>query len=190
MHISDAMKNDSGAYPGNGVVGRELPAWFDVAQLQVESGALDVADRNLINSVRVAMPNGNYIVEGRLIDFGGSLCLSRLRARAEGCAVRLGESCGKVSVDLGGVAVADIQGVTRGLNSEEQEEWEQRAGGLWDVFCDGCSMNFESRVVQFVVAKSGFGDGWYPVFALKSGNDVVGLEVEFIKDGHELKNGH
>jgi len=43
MLLSDAMKTDTGVYPGAGVVGRERSTWYSVANLSVESGGLDVA---------------------------------------------------------------------------------------------------------------------------------------------------
>jgi hypothetical protein len=190
MLLSDAMKSDTGVYPGDGVVGREQTPWYSVATLTVESRGLDVADLGGANPVRIALPNGPYCIEGRLINFGGSLCLSRIRARAEGIEVRLGEKLGIVSVDLAHIEIADSEALKQGLTTQEVEELAELSGHFMSVICDICRLNFETKTVYFVVCQSGFGDGVYPVFALRRGNEVVGLEVEFIRDGHLLKDFH
>jgi hypothetical protein len=186
MLLSEAMKSDTGVYPGDGVVGRERPFWYDVATLAVETAGLDVTDLPGISGIRIPVSNGIYCVEARLIDFAGSLCLSRLRARAEGVDACLGEQRGVVPVDFGGITLSDFQALRHGLTVEEIYELEKLSGNLMDVFCDICQLNFESKAVRFVVCKSGFGDGTYPVFALNCGNEIVGLEIEFIKDGQIL----
>jgi hypothetical protein len=186
MLLSEAMKSDTGVYPGDGVVGRERPFWYGVATLAVETGGLDVTDLPGISGIRVPVPNGIYCVEARLIDFGGSLCLSRLRARADNVDPSLGEKRGVVPVDFGGITLSDFQALRNGLTVAEIWEMEGLSRSFMNVFCDICQLNFESKTVRFVVCKSGFGDGTYPVFALNSGTEIVGLEIEFIKDGRIL----
>lgn len=190
MLLSDAMKKDTGVYPGDGVIGRENSTWYSVATLPVTSGSLDVADILGTGRVGVPVPDGIYGIEARLIDFGGNLRLSRLRARADGANVSLGEKRGKVAVDFGHVKIADFQALRSGLSVQEVHELDELTLTFMNVFCDICQLNFESKSVCFVVCESGFGDGTYPVFALRSGDQIVGLEIEFIRDGHVLRHFH
>jgi len=83
MRLATAVRKDAGEYPGDGVVGRERAAWYSVANLRVASGGIEVADLGAVpgDSFRLRVPNGVYAVEARLIDFDGSLRVSRIRAR-------------------------------------------------------------------------------------------------------------
>jgi hypothetical protein len=186
MFLSEAMKKDTGVYSGDGVVGRERPIWYTVATLPVESGGLDVADLPQPSQVRVSLPNGIYCVEARLIDFGGGLRVSRLRARADVPNVTIGKQQGKVAVDFGHIKIADFRALENGLSPQEIEELAELCGSFMNVCCDICQLNFETKPVSFVVCTSGLGDGVYPVFALNHGDEIVGLEIEFIRDGRVL----
>ena len=187
MYISEAIRRNCGDHPGKGVVGHEREQWYDVAKLRVASGTLDIVDVCAFDFVRVEVPIGTYFLEARLIDFGGCLRISRLRARAEGAVVTLGPECGRVAVDLASVAVADFQDVRNGLTTAECEELDRLIARFSVVVCDVCELRFESKDVHFVVCQSGLGDGRYPVFALNSGGKSAGLEVEFIRDGYTLR---
>jgi hypothetical protein len=189
MLLSDTMKDDIGMYPGDGVVGQERPTWYEVGKLRVESGSLDIADLPLIEGVRITVPDGLYVVEARLIDFAGSLCLSRLRIRLDGVAAILGPKRGDLPIDLAHCHIADFQTMRNGLTADELDELNELALSFADVFCDLCSLNFETKSVAFVVCKTGFGDGTYSVYALRDQYRDVGLEVEFIKNGHVLNRG-
>jgi len=186
MLLSDAMKTSTGGYPDTGVAGRERPIWYSVASLPVESGTLDIDDLVGSSSVRISVPPGDYSVEARLIDFDGHLRISRLRARADGTEVQVGENRGRLVVEFGGVRIADLKSLKNGLTSQEIEELAQLSPNFANVTCDVCRLNFESKSVRFLVCRPGFGDGGYPVFALMRDDVVVGWEIEFIKDGYVL----
>lgn len=186
MQLSDAMKQDRRVDPVPGTVGRERPAWYTVATLRVDSGTLDVADLPGTGAVRVAVPNGLYLIEAKLIDFDGSLRLSRVRARIETTNPDMGAKQGMVAVDFGSIRIADFLAIQNGLTSQELQEFSELTCAFSKVSCDICRLNFESRSVYFVLCQSGFGDGTYPVSGLNRGAETVGLEVQFIKDGHVL----
>lgn len=191
MRLSSAIRKDTGVYPGDGVKGTERVTWYEVARLKVRTGGIDVADlgRMPADSVRLRVPNGNYVIEARLIDFDGSLCLSRVRARLEGIHPKLGRKRGSVAVDFAAIAIADFEYFRQTLDEDDLEELSENATEFMQVeFCEKCSMSFESGAAQFAVSKSGFGDGTYPVFALMQGKRAVGLEVELIRDGHVLRS--
>lgn len=93
------------------------------------------------------------------------------------------EEIGRVPVDAGMVCIFDfgyIENNMRGENGEYSEDWYQNMcnitlrsfHGEEGYDCD----TYEDRGV---VTPSGWGDGYYPVFVAKDGEDVVGIKVVF-----------
>jgi hypothetical protein len=186
------MRKDSGVYPGDGVVGRERSAWYLIGKLRVSSGFIEARDLGCISGpdgVGAMVPQGGYLAEARIIDFGGSLCVSRVRVRLETSAAVLGGEIGKISVDLAAVALADFRTISQKLSSEEFEELNDCASDCRRGVANVCKVKFEKLTAQFVACMSGFGDGTFPVFLLKSRGRRIGLEIEFIRDGHVLNEG-
>jgi hypothetical protein len=184
------MRKDTGVYPGNGVVGRERPQWYSVGKLPIISGRISVADLGAIpgpDAVCVRVPIGDHLVEARLIDFNGSLCLSRVRARDAGAKPSFGPQIGQVSVDFGAVAIADLDAIRATLTDDDEDDLAELTGEMMGRFGEIVHLKFGCRSVRFAVCQSGFGDGTFPVFALKAGRRVIGIEVEFICDGHILR---
>ena len=186
MNISEAMREDSGVYPGDGTIGREREEWYAVGTLNVGSGSLQVADLGGTSSIEVSLPAGGYRVDARLIDFGGSLCLSRIRLLLNRATATGEEKRGDVSVDFGGVVICDFQQIQDQLRPAELDEFDELLPAFMTTFCDMCQLNFESGKIEFVVCKAGFGDGTYPVLVLTSGGSSIGIEVGFIANGHVL----
>jgi hypothetical protein len=189
MRLTTATRKDTGVYPGDDVVGRERETWYDVSRVAVTSGGIDVADLGAFpaESLCLRVPKGEYAVEARLIDFAGSLCLSRVRVRPVDAAVSLGPKLGAIPVDFAAVAIGDFGAICSQLDEDEQEELNEDSGDFMQVdFCEPCRVKVGDKSIRFVVCKAGFGDGRYPVYRLKRRGKTVGFEVEFIRDGHVL----
>jgi len=191
MRLSAAVRKDTGVYPGDGVVGKERKTWYSVTTLKVRTGGIDIADLGMIpaHTLRIRVPNGDYLIEARLIDFGGSLCVSRVRARLKGVDPKVGKKRGMVPVDYAAIAIADFEYLRQTLDDSEQDEFNDAATEFMHVdFCEKCTISFGTGTAQIAVSKSGFGDGTYPVFALINRKGIIGLEVELIKDGYVLES--
>jgi hypothetical protein len=188
--LSTAIRRDKAVYPGNGVVGRERPTWYDVAQLNVTSGAIDIADLGAFpgdDSLCLRVPRGIYAVEARLIDFNGSLCVARVRVRPRKVIPTLGSKQGEIPVDFAAVAIGDIGSIRRKFDDDERDDLNEQSREFMQVeFCKTCRLKLGGKTVSFIVCKAGLGDGSYPIFALKSGRRTVGFEVQFLRDGHVL----
>jgi hypothetical protein len=190
MRLSAAMRRDTGVYPGDGAVGRERATWCSVGQLDVASGGIDIADLGAFpgdDSLRLRIPNGTYLIEARLIDFNGSLCISRVRVRPlKGTVVR-GRKRGQVSVDFGSIAIADFARIRCQLDDYDQDDLSEYARECDHAgSCQKYHLRIAGHTIHFIISKAGLGDGSYPVFSLLSRGRPAGLEVEFIRDGHEL----
>lgn len=175
------------ARPKDGSVGAERPIWYRVADLDVTSGMIDIADfASVLNdSFRMRVPRGTYQVEAKLVDFERCTRVSRLRAILAGSEFNLGSKCGEVSLDFAALAVADFESARKNLNEREQEKlnkWALRAIG--STVCAKRSLRFCTHAVSLVLCRAAFGDGTYPIFRIDERRRVVGFEVEFIPDGH------
>ncbi|MGA2230138.1 MAG: hypothetical protein ABSH22_04355 [Tepidisphaeraceae bacterium] len=190
MNLADVKWTGTGGHANNGTVGRERSEWYAVATLSVESGYLGVSDLFDSSFVGAEVQRGVYFVEARIIEFGGCLRISRLRASAGAENSSRGEIRGHVAVDGGCVMVADFKDIRASLTPAEVDEFAQLSSTFRFATCDICRLNFESKTIFFVLCESGFGDGRYPVYALNAEDRCVGIEVEFIKDGPMFQCKH
>lgn len=123
-----------------------------------------------------ALGTGTYDLLLRVMTDSNERRISRLRFVKKGRAVRLGEVIGEVSVDGGAVSVFDVDPIV-GCDPEVLQELEDRII-LTDL--KGLLRCFTFGPTTIAMIRSGYGDGSYPVFALRDGGDLVGVEVEFV----------
>jgi hypothetical protein len=186
MRLAAAIRKTRRTTLRNGTVGKESPCWYEVTRLTVTSGGIDIADVGGVNdSFRLRVQNGLYAIEVKLIDFGGALRVSRIRARPDKTICELGRKCAEIPIDFAAIAIADIGAVRKTLDDDELEELADAARSLMNAeFCQKMAVAVGSRKLNLVVCQSGFGDGTYPAFLLKSKRRIVGFEMEFLRDGH------
>ena len=183
------MRADSGIYPPNGAVGRERRLWYQVARLKISSGILEVCDLGFVptSSFRFRVPNGSYVIEAKLINFAGSLCVSRVRACLSDIRPTLGRKRGNINVDFSAVAIGDFQSVRATLDQAEQQELNRQVRGyMVATSCKLRTVKVSARSIRLVVCRTAEGDGSYPVFSLYHRGRCVGLEMEFFRNGHVL----
>jgi hypothetical protein len=190
MRLKAALNRDRNVYSGEGVVGHERPTWYEIGKVTVNSGSLCIVDLGTIPSgddgVRIKVPNGSYLIEARLIDFDGSFCLFRARARLVGSTPTLGARAGEVGVDFACVAIGDFDAIEAGINDDDRSELSNLSLDLMETVGEVVRHACSTKSIRFAVCKSGVGDGTYTVFQLRSGRKIVGLEAEFLRDGHVL----
>jgi hypothetical protein len=102
--------------------------------------------------------------------------ISRLRIIAPSCQPTLAESIGHVSVDGGAVSLFDVDPIV-GCDPEVLMDLEDRVAG---TVMKGPVKFFSFGPTRVAMIQSGYGDGTYPMFALRDGENLVGLEVEFL----------
>lgn len=173
------------ARPIGGSIGVVRPIWYRIADLEVTSGVIEIADLGSIlnDSFSLRVVPGKYQIEARLIDFDRCAKVSRVRAVLAGAEFNRGK-CGEVSLDFAGVAVGDFESVRKNLNDQQQEnlnKWALRAIGT--TVCSKRSKRIGTHVVSMVLCRAALGDGTYPIFRINQRGRAVGFEVEFIPDG-------
>lgn len=160
--------------------------WLPHSEFELRGGRLQILDIQMTGNdgegvILDAQP-GIYMIEVRVLTDGIDRRVSRARVYPRGAPLSLGIVAGVVGVDLGAVAICDVDRLAPWVGNHEPE-WQRWGHPLWfgrtmraGVYpCDPAQ-----TVVAFV--ESGYGDGTYPVYFLRSRGRVVGLEAEFISD--------
>jgi hypothetical protein len=130
---------------------------------------------------------GSYVVECKGVRYGQDRRVAGMRVFAVGSKAKRGKKIGEIPVDFGGVSVLDIDTVEDSINEDEEryEEWLDEI--LYDSD-DYSSIKIHEWVptgTKIPVVQGGFGDGVYNVYELMEEGNIVGLEIEFIRDGEE-----
>lgn len=123
-----------------------------------------------------------FIVEGQFLAFGRDGRIAGLRAYPQGAEVARGEQLGTISDDIGGVAVCDIDPIAQwsAENKDAWHEWADEVLNDWLMLDPAGVIPCEPAKTVVIYADGGFGDATYPVYALRNGGGVLGLECEFL----------
>lgn len=188
MTVDDAMAMDNRKSLAKGMVGKAWPNWCEVGIIEVTSGKLTAIDFGVMaasSGVTVDVAPGPYRVQGRIMSFEGSLgiCAARGLPEPVADAVR-GDMLGKVAVDVAKIAIADITEAAQGLTRDDMRAIAPQTRRFRKTYGAVVTLDLPSKLVRLSCIASGFGDGKYPAFALMHNGEAVGMEVEFVKDGH------
>lgn len=184
MTLHDYLMASTDEFPEDDVEG--VPsAWMPVATLVVTAGTLWAGDPWLCNEddgCVVDVPNGTYAVEAQGWDFDGYRVIGRVRARLASARGAIpGEAIGSAGTDSGLIAICDIAAVDAAIGDDGdgfQDRIEAYAFGDFGIFRASLVGDVE---LAYVV--SGFGDGWGPVYALMDGEEIAGIELDFLYEG-------
>ena len=190
MNVQEFLKSAKYTGAKKGSAGEESE-WLHFCDFKLRGEHLQMVETRILgtahdsNSVSIPAEPGRYVVECRVMSYGDDRRISRMRVRPQDTVVSLGTSAGAIGVDLGGIAIADVDILASFVeeHEDEYEEWIEDA-----LF--GKSATKTVGVLRWKRAKTeipyvggGFGDGMYKVFPLIAGKQAVGLEVEFIAPG-------
>jgi Protein of unknown function (DUF4241) len=189
MTLKELILSRVGEFPRSGVQGVE-GEWLSIGNLNVSTGSLCAVDAMMLarseGFVTKVVP-GAYSVQGKGMNFKGHIRVSRIRAFLENSEPKLGERVGVVGIDTASFAFCDIEDIEKYTDGEAAKEfWKE----LERVDIQGgeiVALNVSGEFVRFAACESGLGDGGYPVFALRDGSRVIGLEVEFIPFGYSRR---
>lgn len=180
----------------------ELPApdlpgthvgWFPITSLALSSGELWAGDpefswAELTERVgfRITLPAGEYDVLAFLMAYGPWHGVARLRVCQHGIAEpAIGDEVGQAGTDSALMGVCDAHAVMSAFQAKFGSDGD--AAPL-----DLANHNFgRVGVLQpngpndagIVYVNCGFGDGQGPIYALRNGEDRVGVEFVFIESG-------
>jgi hypothetical protein len=182
--LSDLLtSNLSGPEAERGTPGIESD-WLLHCEFELQGTRLQILDVFMAGNddegvILGAFP-GVYVVEAKVITYGVDRRISRVRVRPIRQLVTQGQLAGTVGVDLGAVAICDVDRLAAWA-SGHNDEWQRWGEKLWFGRITRAGLytcEAAKTIVPFI--DSGFGDGTYPLYYLMHGNLPVGLEAEFI----------
>ena len=181
MKLADFLKENKRGDPPPGTAGVESD-WLDVATVRVTTGSLWAGDPSVCNAdvgCTVKVPAGEYAVQSKAMDFGGRKRVSRLRVVLDPAAnPRLGKQVGETGTDTARMSICDIAALDDAIGGDDDRFQEQITA---HDYKDCGVLKFRmKKIISMPYVSTGFGDGGFPVFELRSGRRRVGLELEFI----------
>ncbi len=179
------------ARPAKGQAG-EHSDWLPFYDLKLKGGALQFVEMRVlglrgerhVECVEVPVAPGAFEVQCRAARFAGDVRISAMRAFPQGVATHRGRKLKKIPVDLGGIAVVDIEAIHPSMQEDEDRYQEWIEDLLYETESDlpVSVAKWEPTKTDIPCVDGGFGDGSYPVLELVSGGKVVGLEAVFIEE--------
>jgi hypothetical protein len=120
---------------------------------------------------------GTYMAEVRLATStrGDRPVIAAVRLVRDGSEVSEARRVSSLDVDTAALAIYDRQPFQRRFRIEERDGFIDELTALAERPC----VALAGRALETLVVPTGEGDGSYPIFELRSGAAVVGLQVEF-----------
>lgn len=186
MTLQQQLANSKDAVGKTGMIGTQSD-WQLLSQFTLRGNHLQMVEKRIIGdtgpeTVIISASPGMYLVECRIMTFDSDKRISRMRIRRDNTDPKLGETLGEISVDLGGIAIADIDVLAPSIqeNEEDYREWIETS--LYDSSDFVGVLHWSLSKTHVPFADGGFGDGVYRVYKLLDNGETVGMEVEFIPE--------
>lgn len=158
--------------------------WLSHCDFPVQGRRLQLLDVVMAGNdgegVIIDVPPGVYAVEARVMTHETDHRISRVRVHPKGTVGTVGSLAGRVGVDLGAVAICDVDRLAPWARDHE-DAWQVWGQDLWYGRTEPAGLytcTAASTVVPFL--DSGRGDGTYPVYSLMENGRAIGLEAVFL----------
>jgi hypothetical protein len=188
--LAKLLEHDEWPQPGTAY---RAVGWFDVAELQLSSGALWIGDPGFSwaelaggDGNRVTLAPGGYVVRAFVTAFGDGNFVARLRVCAFGSLdPMLGRELAQAGTDCAAIGVCDAEEMLAAYRAQFGDDLNAGARFLekFDFQRAGVLRLTGESGPALVYVQSGFGDGIGPVLELLDGVRRVGVELPFIEPG-------
>lgn len=163
--------------------------WVRFAAVPVSSGKMWIGDAgfapNESDGLVLEVPPGTYEVFVKRARFSwGESLNTRMRARLVGTQPTLGEAVGETWSDMATQSVCDFDLYREAVGGDWDAYWEQAEEHVMIEGEHGSYQPQKGTVLAFCT--SGRGDGTFPVVALKDGDRLCGVEIEFLNPEDEI----
>ena len=181
MTLSEYLKDSKPDLPAPGTVGVETD-WLPVTLFQVNRHSLWAGDPYVANATDgflTEVPNGQYALEAKAMNFAGRKAVSRVRAylNTAGLLVR-GQLVGETCTDTGMIGIFDMHALNEaieGQNDSFQDVVMNHNYQNCGVIRINVGHGFELSYVS-----TSFGDTCGKVFEIQSSGAGVGFEIEIL----------
>jgi hypothetical protein len=194
MNLMEAIQNSGGGVkfsaPSQNGEGEESE-WLELCNIELRSGQLRIVDPLWTDpthqGVLLELKKGRYTIDAKLMRYGQYLRVSRARVFLIGSSPRLGANIDEANSDVSVLAIFDSDEV-RHLCNDDADNGADMIGRAWSIAdteqgdC-GIAVLDAAADLRMPYVHTGFGDGGYPVYELRSDSERVGVEIEFIKPG-------
>ncbi len=163
----------------------EWRSGLSAGSLQLTGGRLGIADAwQVPGGLTIALDPGDYEVEAVCAVFGSDARVARIQVRKKGLIGDSAELLGEFDADSAAAGVFDADAMLEfaDRSPESHQNWADR---FIDHHCGGAETGtFACRGAKtsVVFLPTGFGDGRYPVHALRRADELIGVEAVFIRD--------
>lgn len=168
---------------------------MEAGKIAVPSGTLwagNLHSTDTRDGASTSVPSGTYRVQVKGMAFKGHRRPARLRAfLSAGAEPGLGKRIGEAISDCGLLAIYDIAAFRKIVGRKHLDEFWTSAqmATMEDVV--GCfSHDYSGKSLDMAFTPSGLGDGSFPVYVLKSGSAIVGMEIEMLPPGYSVTISH
>jgi hypothetical protein len=185
MTLSEYFKHSKPDLPPLGTAGTETH-WLPVTSFRVSNGSLWAGDPYVVNAeagILIDVPNGEYALEARGMDFAGRRVVSRIRAYLNTVQPHtVNQQIGDTCTDTGMIAVCDL----RALNEAIQGQDDAFQDAVMNHNYQNCGLIqiHAGRGFDLPYVSTAFGDAGGKVFEIESGGIRVGFELEFLAPGY------
>jgi hypothetical protein len=183
MEIGKYFRNRSGENVPKDVV-PEFTEWTFYKTHRVKTGSMAVSEINEApDGVEVKIDNGIYEFYIKGVAYGPDKRIARVRFVKQGSTPSLGEKIGETYSDLAENSFYEPGPLRASKNEDDEEYYDWIEDIAFEYKIYQVSTHEEKDDVKLYRFESGFGDGTFDVFKLEEDGNIVGLEIEFIKDG-------
>ena len=171
----------------------EESGWIDLCELKLSGANILIVDTQFIPSEKegllVKLGPGPYLVQGKVLNYGGDRRVSGLRVFRTGTIPVMGEKIGETWTDTARTGICDFEAFSKAWGNDDDAAY-----GIIEPFLDkgdnvGVAVLDESGGAIMPFVHSGFGDGTFPVLELLEDGKRMGFEIEFIADGTKYPFG-
>lgn len=177
----------SKAKVSKGDLGQESE-WLEFSAMNLKGKRLLICDAMYVpaedNGLETKLSPGHYLIQAKVMSYGGDRRVSRLRILPPETEVKLGGVIGETGTDTALIAVCDLEVCAKASEALGEDKMEDICNDLLDKG-DNCGVMVLDKKTEAVApyVSSGFGDGTFKVFKLLNNRKTVGVEIEFIKTG-------
>jgi hypothetical protein len=154
--------------------------WLIVSRIDLNSGKVWIGPEGASirsqHGLELDVPNGQMIIEARMMVYGSKKFISRFRIKREDAFVGVSTVAGEINVPNGWVTIAVP---FSWLNAESFREATKTAIEQTDrPFASVLDTSQPNR--HLILLRTGFGPGKYKIYRLRSSLGWAGYEMEFI----------
>ena len=187
MSLNEFLAAQRETDDGGSVAPGTQSEWLFLCDYKVYGNFLQLIEKRLLGDLRggviVELASGMYVIEAQVITYAEARHISRMRVCPQGIECSLGDKIDEVHVVEGGLAISDVDALARALDADPKGFRDWHKDLLIESYEVAGVAYWPRGNMEFPFVEGGFGEDYYPVYALMAGAKAAGVEVEYIPPG-------